>query len=249
MLTRRPLSGRAIWLVGILALPLVACTQGDFGEVRSSLVREDIHDWMGRAAGPSGDAPVSSFPYTDDERSLRDLGYPLIEPPYDRKKWNSVLGEYGLRGYAREARLPRGAYAEHLLGDTYRSPTARYQKLLEDIRNDIVRLPPFFEVSSRVVDIDAKRKRSLDFTQSSAAERSGALLRIRENANVIAWVELSLNDRLAAYRYALERLVVMTPSPMAVEVERNLRLLRTAIDERGRGPAPIARVRYFPISK
>jgi hypothetical protein len=204
---------------------------------------------MGHPAGPTSYAPVSVFPYTDDERLLRDLGYPLIEPPYDRKKWNSVLGEYGLRGYARSNRLSREAYADHLLGDAYRSPTARYQKLLEDISNDIVRLPPFFEVSMRIVDIDVKRKRALVFTQSDKTERSNALLRIRENANVIAWVEISLNDRLAAYRYALERLVVMTPSPMAVEVERNLRILRTAIDERGRGPAPIARLRYFPISK
>jgi len=246
---RRPLTGRAIWLAGLLVLPLAACTQGDFGEVRSSLVRDDIHDWMGGAAGLSTDAPVSAFPYTDDERLLRDLGYPLIEPSYDRKKWNSVLGEYGLRGYARDNRLPHNAYAEHLLGGRYRSPTARYQKLLEDIRNDIDRLSPFFEVSARVVDIDAKRKRSLDFTRSSADERSGAVLRIRENANIIVWVELSLNDRLAAYRYALERLVVMTPSPMAVEVERSLRLLRAAVDERGHGPAPVAHRRYFPISK
>jgi hypothetical protein len=249
MLPRRPLSGRAIWLAGVLALPLAACTQGDFGEVRPSLVRDDIHDWMGAAAGLSSDTPVSAFPYTDDERLLRDLGYPLIEPPYDRKRWNSVLGEYGLRGYARENRLPREAYAEHLLGDRYRSPTARYQKLIEDIRNDLVRLPAFFEVSWRVIDIDAKRKRSLDFTRSSPAEHEGALLRIRENANVVTWVELSLNDRLAAYRYALERLVVMTPSQMAVEAERNLRMLRAAIDERGRGPGPIVHRRYFPISK
>jgi hypothetical protein len=249
MLPRRFSSGRAVWLAGFLSLHLAACSQGDFGEVRPSLVRDDIHDWMGRAAGPTGNAPVSEFPYTDDERLLRDLAYPLIEPPYDRKKWNSVLGEYGLRGYARDNRLQRQAYADHLLGDSYRSPTARYQKLLEDIGNDIVRLPPFFEVSMRIIDIDAKRKRALDFTQSDKIERSGAILRIRENANVVAWVEISLNDRLAAYRYALERLVVMTPSPMAVEVERNLRVLRTAVDERGRGPAPIARLRYFPISK
>ena len=249
MIAREPLYGRAVWLALFLVLPLAACTQGNFGEVRSSLLREDIHDWMGAAAGRAGPAPVSAFPYTDDERALRDLGYPLIEPPYDRKRWNSVLGEYGWRGYARDNAPPRDAYATHLLGDSYRSPSARYHKLLDDIRNDITRLPGFFAVATRVTDIDAKRRQALDLARSDKAERAGALTRIRENANVIAWVEQSLRDRLAAYRYALDRLVVMTPSPMAVEVERSLRRLRTTIDERGHAASPVVEQRYFPISK
>ncbi len=29
---------------------------------------------------------------------LRDLAYPLIEPPYERQRWYSVLNEYGFRG-------------------------------------------------------------------------------------------------------------------------------------------------------
>ena len=39
---------------------------------------------------------VFEFPLTDEERQLRDLAYPLIEPPYDRQRWYSVLGEYGV---------------------------------------------------------------------------------------------------------------------------------------------------------
>lgn len=242
---------RPLLIAAALALPLLsACTQGDFGEVRPSLVRDDIHDWMGAAAAPpGGPAVVSQFEYTDDERQLRDLGYPLIEPPYDRKRWNSVLGEYGYRGYARDNPAPREAYAERLLGDGYRSPSARYQKLIEDIRNDITRIPAFFQVASRVADIDGKRRRALDFTRPSPPERAGALSRIRENANVVAWVDGSLNGRLAGYRYALERLVTMTPSPMAVEVERLLRALKAAIEMRGVGGAQVARVHYFPVSK
>ena len=33
---------------------------------------------------------------TDEERRLRDLAYPLIDPPYDRNQWYSALGELGL---------------------------------------------------------------------------------------------------------------------------------------------------------
>jgi hypothetical protein len=204
---------------------------------------------MGADAAPTGSIPaVSPFQYTDDERLLRDLGYPLIEPPYDRKQWYSVLGEYGLRGYSRQNRLPREAYADRLLGQEYRSPEGRYQKLLEDIRNDIARIPPFFASAARVTDIDGKRRRALEFTHPSSAERNGALLRIVENANIVSWVEVSLNDRAAAYRFALERMVVITPSPTALEAERALRVLQATLAERGtRAVTP--RVGYFPVSK
>jgi hypothetical protein len=36
---------------------------------------------------------------TDDEKKMRDLAYPLIEPPYERQRWYSVLNEYGLSGF------------------------------------------------------------------------------------------------------------------------------------------------------
>ncbi len=235
----------------ILAPMLSGCgTQGDFGEIRSELVRPDIHDWMGADAAPTGSIPaVSPFPYTDDERLLRDLGYPLIEPPYDRKKWDSVLGEYGQRGYSRQNRLPPDVYATRLLADGYRSSVARYHKLIEDIRNDIQRIPEFFSVAARVTNIDAKRRRALDYTNSPPPERDGALLRNQENANIIAWVELSLHDRAAAYRFALERLVVITPSPLAADAERALNVLRAELAERGQAANPPPRVGYFPVSK
>jgi hypothetical protein len=37
--------------------------------------------------GPYATGSVASkFDLTDDERALRDLGYPLIEAPYDRQR-------------------------------------------------------------------------------------------------------------------------------------------------------------------
>ena len=52
---------------------------------------------MGPAAAPG---PATNIAWrhqlTDEERTLRDLAYPLIEPPYDRNKWYSVLGELGI---------------------------------------------------------------------------------------------------------------------------------------------------------
>jgi hypothetical protein len=62
---------------------------------------------------------------------------------------------------------------------------------------------------------------------------------------VIGWVQRALIERSLAYCYALQRLVIATPAPMAVEVERSLTLLNTQILEsrmlRGPqfGPEPV----------
>ena len=44
---------------------------------------------------------------------------------------------------------------------------------------------------------------------------SNALRRINENTAVIEWVCRSLKQRAGSYRYALERLVIIVPSPNA----------------------------------
>ena len=209
---------------------LAGCANGDFGEVNQTLVRDDIHDWIGRDNVAGKPISPSSFQLTDDERALRDLAYPLIEPPYDRQQWYSVAGEYGLiRRTPREA-ANRTAYLAHLLATPDRSPVARYAQLVDDIRNDSTRLPQFFETAGRVIDIDQKRRKSLAYVSSlGESERRNALNRIRENARVVALVRTSLMQRVASYRFALERLVIMTPSSQAVETERTLNRLQAQV--------------------
>src|ERR1041385_287919 len=123
-----PLPGWRGCVFALLAmLPLAGCAaNGDFNELRPSLVRDDQHDWLSYDAIAGKHTFASSFEMTDDERQLRDLAYPLIEPPYDRQKWYSVLGEDGLIGSDHRAGFDRSAYASQLFGDRYRSPSARY---------------------------------------------------------------------------------------------------------------------------
>src|SRR5262245_64389990 len=85
-------------LLALMATLLLAgcAANGDFGRVRPELVSEGMHDWIGRDQRGSARAMFYAAPMTDDERLLRDLAYPLIEPPFDRNQWYSVLGEYGL---------------------------------------------------------------------------------------------------------------------------------------------------------
>jgi hypothetical protein len=227
----RGLSGRAGWAFCLLLL--TGCANGDFGRIRPSLVSDDMHSWIGKEAVGSIGVPPSRYGLTDDERELRDLAYPLIEPPFERHRWYSILGEYGVTHVFRRGwwGFERTGYSRVLMGRDYRSPAARYARLIEDVRNDIVRIDPFFTTARRVLDMDVKREQSLayipDLTQEEAAN---ATSRVAENRLVVGWVYRSLTERAAAFRYALERLVIAYPSPMAVEAERVVNQLRIRID-------------------
>lgn len=218
--------------VFLVALTLLAgCAEGDLGRIKSSLVTDDMHSWIGADAVGSIGVPPSRFGLTDDERVLRDLAYPLIEPPYDRQRWYSVLGEYGRLARIRKGPFDRTAYSRQLMTRPARSATIRYALLLEDIRNDLVRIEPFFRVAGRVADMDGKRTQSLPYVRDlSPPALADAQSRIAENQLVVGWVQYSLHLRVDSYRYALEHLVIAYPSPEAVECERTLNRLALEID-------------------
>ena len=232
------LVGRRMILIAAALSLLGGCgtPNGDFGEVQPYLVSDGVHDWVGPYA--SADRKGSGFELTDDERQLRDLGYPLIEAPYDRQQWYSVAGEYGLFRPPRGPAFDRTAYAKRLLSADDRSPSARYAQLNDDIHNDVTRMPQFFETAGRVLDMDEKRRKSLRLVSAlSPAERSNAELRMRENAAIVALVREKLAQRAASYHYALERLVITTPSPQAADVDRVIGRMRAEL-ARYRQPAP-----------
>src|SRR4030095_16891142 len=114
--------------------------------------------------------------------------------------------------------------------ECHRSPSAVYARLIDDIRNDTTRLSQFFETAGRVIDIDQKRQKSLAYVSPlNKAERANALRRVRENINVLDIVRISLANRVASYRFALEHLVIMTPQIQAVDAERLLKQLQVQI--------------------
>lgn len=227
-------------LLGLLVL--AGCSSiGDFGRLQPELVSDDIHDWVGRDAASNAGAPISADPLTDDERTLRDLAFPLIEPPYDRQRWNAIVYEYGI-DHAFRRRLwieDPTAYYRHLQADYRRTTASRYNQLLDDIRNDIVRIEPFFMVARRVADLDRRRAASMQYIADlSPAERRNAQARIGENGLTIAWVQHSLTDRCAGYRFALEHLAVAEPDSEAADVDRALTELQQKIAADTLVPAP-----------
>jgi hypothetical protein len=233
----------ALSLAALLGLSgLADCTSiGDYGRLQPDLVTDGIHSWVGRDAARNAGAPVSTDELTEDEHMLRDLAFPLIEPPYDRQRWDALIYEYGVdRLFRRKlwAEDPT-AYYRHLLAEYDRSTSVRYNKLMDDIRNDIVRIEPFFTVARRVVDIDRRREASMHYIASlSPAERANAEARIGENSLTIAWVQHSLAARCAAYRFALEHLIVAEPELEAADVDRTLTLLQQTIAADNLVPAP-----------
>jgi hypothetical protein len=122
------------------------------------------------------------------------------------------------------------AYYTHLQGELLRSSAARYNQLIDDIRNDIVRVEPFFMAARRVADLDRRRAASMAHIASlTPAERVNAQARIGENSLTINWVHNSLEQRCASYRFALEHLAVAEPQSVAAEADRVLTQLQQQI--------------------
>jgi hypothetical protein len=222
-------------LVRALALPLLlgACAaNGDFDRLKPNLVSDTIHDWVGRDAAREAGVPVSKSPLTDEERLLRDLAYPMIEPPFDRARWYAIVDEYGVSHYFGWPKFAVEGYSARLMAEHYRSATARYGQLNTDIRNDVQRVPEVFAAARTVLDLDRKRKESFAYVRGmTRAEKTNATARIAENEMVIGWVQRAVAQRSEAYCFALQRLVIATPAPMAAEVERSLILLNARIAE------------------
>ncbi|WBL81052.1 hypothetical protein I3J27_11745 [Bradyrhizobium xenonodulans] len=216
------LLSRAILLAAIGA-SLAACSGGDFGRTRADMRSDDMHRWLGTEATGSLGLKASQFQLTDAERQLRDLAYPMIEPPLSRPAWKSVFGDYKTlpSPWHQKIVFDRTMYGRTLIDEPHRSHSSRYAQLIEDVRNDTSRFEPFFASAIRVIDLDKKRNASMArVSELSPREREDAVARMQENSLIIQWVQQSLEQRVASYRWALERLVIQAPDPMAADADR-----------------------------
>jgi hypothetical protein len=205
----------SIVFIVLSGVTLAACSGGDFGRVRQDGLNDDMHRWMGAEATGSIGRQPSRFQLTDTERQLRDLAYPLVEPPQSRPAWKSVFGDYKpfAPPWQQKPVFDRSAYG---------------RQLIDDVRNDITRFDPFFNTARQVFDLDSKRNASLKFVSDlSPRERSDAVARMQENTLIVQWVQQCLEQRIASYRWALEHLVVQAPDSMAADADRLIGHLAT----------------------
>jgi hypothetical protein len=222
--TRSRVSGTRPILVALVAsLALGGCSGGDFGRTRADFLNDDMHKWLGSEATGSVGLRPSQFQLTDKERRLRDLAYPLIEPPHSRPAWKSVFGDYAAlpSPWRQKPVFDRTAYGKQLIDEPHRSHSSRYAQLIDDVRDDISRFDPFFANAVQVLDLDRKRNASLPHvSELSPRERSDAIARMQENALIVQWVQQCLEQRVSSYRWALEHLVIQAPDNMAAEADR-----------------------------
>jgi hypothetical protein len=209
--------------LGLLCAGVAGCSTGDLGRARDDVLNDDMHRWVGVEAAQSTGRRASDFQLTDGERTLRDLAYAFIEPPHSHSLWKGVFGEYDpiASPWRKAVRFDRTMYGRHLIDEPHRSHASRYAQVIEDVRDDTLRLDQFYSTAAQVADFDQKRNASLKFiTDLSPRERADAVARMKENALVVQWVGDCLQQRIASYHWALERLVVQGPDAMAAEADR-----------------------------
>lgn len=202
---------------------LGGCSGGDFGRTRMDARSDDMHRWLGAEATGSIGLKASQFQLTDNERQMRDLAFPLIEPPHSRPAWKSVFGDYKPipSPWRQTPVFDRTAYGKMLIDEPHRSHTSRYIQLMDDVRDDLTRFEPFYANAMRVIELDKKRNASLKLvSELSARERDDAVARMEENTLIVQWVEQCLQQRISSYRWALERLVIQAPDNMAADADR-----------------------------
>jgi len=207
----------------LISATLGGCSGGDFGRTRQDFRNDDMHRWIGGEVTSSVGLRASQFQLTDNERLLRDLAYPLIEPPHSRPAWKSVFGDYKPlpSPWRQEPLFDRTAYGRTLIDEPHRSHSSRYAQLMEDVRDDITRFEPFFADAVRVIELDKKRNASLvHISELSPRERADAVARMQENTLIVQWVQQCLERRISSYRWALERLVIHAPDNMAADADR-----------------------------
>jgi hypothetical protein len=210
-------------LVLAAALLLSACGRptGDFGRARPSTLHDAVLPEIGRriAEGHRGE-PVSRFNLTDDERELGDRAFAFVRPPHLGDWWLETLVE------GQRTRIlptvdpgfdPRRYYA-FLRAEPFRSSEARWSRVIADIQSDAMLVPPFCAVAARVRRSDAERIAAAERLPSTdEVFLAEAYDRVWENNAVMAWVWRALAYRLTAYRFALDRLQVETPSDKLFE--------------------------------
>lgn len=228
MWSARPALAPLVLAPLVLSGLLAACAQeGDFGRPKAS-AWNSLVETTGTLAAREREEPASAFPFTDDERTLRDRAWRFLMPAAGRDAFTDALANLTRSRLLPPAWRPvdPSAYHDTLMGEAFRSPVSRYRRLSEDIGTDARLIPPFAAVAARVKEADALRLRSLPFVRTlDDRDVRHAAMRVAENRCLIAWVRLETASRAAGYRYALEHLLIEAPGAEAVAVERTLAAL------------------------
>lgn len=225
-----------------MACALVACapSTGDLGRARPSPASDAFWKPLGRQVASLRNEPASAFPWTDEEAELRSRAHRFLMPQDDRGQFDRALVHfkqnrlypYLYGNETEESYLDRvtnfqtphhQGYGERLLQDNYRSTPGRYYRILQDIAYDRATWPEVCVVANRVRQADERRLKALpQIRERSPQDVANVADRVAENEALIQWVDVAMVNRLKAYRYALEHLVIAIPHAAAVDAEMAL---------------------------
>ena len=213
-----PVSSLAGAVLAVLLAGLVAgCARptGDFGRARPDLIHDELLPEAGRMAANMRGEPTSTFNLTDLEQELRNRAWALISPA-SSKDWVDAAATEGQRTRLIKPiddKLDPRVYYLYLRSDKFRSSETRYERVIADITSDTELVRPFCQLAAEVEDTDVDRLNAMNRRPDLKPEEySAAVGRVNENRRLIAWVKRALGFRLGAYRYAIDRLEIETPS-------------------------------------
>lgn len=224
---------RVVLLV-LLSLQVAGCFSrtGDFGRPETGPLREKVLPAFGKANARARSEPVSNYNHTDNEKLMNRRAIYLQNPPHVRDWLGRAVTELEttrvVSGFGR-AHAPDRYYA-FLRTDRFRSSQSRYERLKFDMTSDTQLIMPFYD-AARAVKLDDRERvlatrRRPDLTAQESSNSHG---RVHENNLTISQVGDALDYRLQAYRFAIDRMEIETPSNQILAANRTWRFLSAAI--------------------
>ena len=188
------------------AVLLSGCVaQGDFGRIQPSGVNRYLgHDVYAHV--PGFESPANALvSLTADESELRARAYSLVfrrAHTQSHDHW-SEPNRFAVTRIPTD-RLPDArAYARSMAEADYRSPEARVNAIVDDIRADLVGIDAFERAALVVFAGDAARIVDLERVATSDETAAAVSRRTLENRQIVEQTLAALVEKLAGYELAL----------------------------------------------
>lgn len=215
----------------IIAPILIGCVDpiGDLGRKRPSILGTETKLSPSNVNLPFLHKGSHRFNYTNDERELRNMTWRLMQAPHvgnwidTTSEWIRSLPYYDDRKY-KERGIHR--YYRLLRREPYRSSDARYARIADDALKDKALVTPLFYKAKTVFNADNKRLHAIRRMQGDIlpGRLNEAHERMNDNRSIVAAAVAAMDYRIQSYRYAIDHLMIETPSEYGIQA-------RSAVEE------------------
>jgi hypothetical protein len=208
---------RGLVLVAPLLL-LAGCARpvGDLGRAAPDYLHDTAMPAAGDLRARAQGVPRSSFNRTDQEAGMLDRIWRFLVAPRTAQWFASTAAELQRTGITgpTDSQFKEDGYYRWLHGTAYQSSTVRYATLAADVEADLATIPDTFKAICAVREVDRERAvAAAEISGLPAGTPAEVAARKSENEAAISWFTRALGFRFRAYSYALDQLLVETPSP------------------------------------